>query len=419
MPAPSRASAAASPWFSDGAILVVANFVAALGNYGFQAVMRRHLAWSEFGYLNAIGSLILFAGVPMTAASLAMTHQLARVPRGEGHAERAAELQAISLQALRRLTGIICVLALLLLVPAARFLDLPRLSLAGLALLWIPMNLWSATGCAWCAGLGRFRLLAALLIATALVRVGFGAAAVRVDPVAEAGLCASIAAAGVTAVVAIIGPHQRLGISLRRLFLRGENLRFGAAALAVAFGTFFFLQGDLLIAARNFPGNELGRYSGAGLLARTVIWASLPLLTVYFTRRSEPVPAPAMVRWLPRLYLAMIVLGVGAVWLLRRPLLASLLGVHDDAPLADLTGRFTLVELPLGALQLLGYHYLAARRLGESLAFGLCALGTMAVLDCLGNNPVAMLDTLAASGAASLVILGALGLVRRVWMERP
>src|SRR5476651_747905 len=87
-------------WISDGMILTGANFLAAVGNYLFQAVMRRHLSWSEFGYLNATLSLILFAGVPLTAASQTLTHHLAQI-RATGDGEKMRRLQAASLKLLR------------------------------------------------------------------------------------------------------------------------------------------------------------------------------------------------------------------------------------------------------------------------------------------------------------------------------
>src|SRR5271163_2193992 len=124
MPSPVRTNTFPPAWLSDGLLLTAANFVAALGNYLFQALMRRHLPWSEFGYLNATLSLILFAGVPLTAASQTLTHHLAQIGAGE----KRDLLQAASLKLLRRLTWILFAVCLLLLYPVTGFLHFPRMS---------------------------------------------------------------------------------------------------------------------------------------------------------------------------------------------------------------------------------------------------------------------------------------------------
>src|SRR3984957_10489700 len=103
MLSPARTNTFPPAWLSDGLLLTSANFVASLGTYFFQALMKRHLSWSEFGYLNATLSLILFAGVPLTAASQALTHHLAQI-RARGNEEKIAELQAASLKLLRYFT---------------------------------------------------------------------------------------------------------------------------------------------------------------------------------------------------------------------------------------------------------------------------------------------------------------------------
>ena len=398
-------------WLSDGLILTIANFVAALGNYFFQALMRRHLSWSEFGYLNATLSLILFAGVPLTAASQTMTHHLAQIG-AEGRAEKIARLQAASLKLLRHLTWIIFGLCVLLIPPLTEYLRFPRMSLAWAGLLWIPVNLWSTLGGAWCAGLSRFRLLAVLLVATAFLRFAAGAVAVSYYPWAEAGIGASILSGVVLASIAVFSPHHATAASLRQVMLQRDWLIYGGAALAVAFGTLVFLQGDQIIAQRHFPGEQLGRYTGAGLLGRTVVWASLPVLTVYFTRRSGHHAALVSPVRLLVVYLGMLIAGAIGIFIVRAPLLQLFLGVHD-ADLSSMTARFAFAMVPIGILQAMGYHYLAARRLTECIAFAGCAIAYLTALSTFGQTPVLMLNTMTDCASTSIVLLGLITLARR------
>jgi len=399
-------------WLTDSVILTAANLLAAVANYLFQAVMRRHLSWSEFGYLNATIGLIMFAGVPLTAASQTVTHHLALIG-ATGDAEKMQRLQAASLKFLRHLTWVLFAASLVLLYPVADFLRFPRMSLAWVALLWVPVNLWSTLGGAWCAGLSRFRLYASLLILAGVVRLVAGAIIVKLYPWAEAGIFACILSGLVLAFVVAVNPHHGTAARLRQTLFDRDLIIYGMAAFAVSFATFVFLQGDQIIAQRHFPGVELGRYSGAGLLGRAIVWASLPVLIVYFTRRSGHDPAhrsPSHLLWA---YLALI--GTGAVFLivLKVPLLFLLLGTHDDPGLSAMTTQFALTMVPIGILQALGYHYLAARKIPECLVFGVCGLAYLVVIAVYGRTPSLMLGWMAEAAVASIVVLGLLALVRR------
>jgi O-antigen/teichoic acid export membrane protein len=399
-------------WLSDGLILTVANFVAALGSYFFQALMRRHLSWPEFGYLNATLSLILFAGVPLTAASQTMTHHLAQMG-ALGRAEKVEQLQAAGLKLLRHLTWIVLALCMLLLPPLAAYLRFPRASLAWAGLLWIPVNLWSTLGSSWCAGLNRFRLLSGLIIGAALLRLVAGAIAVSFYPWAEAGIAATIISGVVLGSIAVFSPHHATASSLRQIMLQRDWLIYGLAALAVAFGTLAFFQGDQILAQRHFPGEQLGRYTGAGLLGRTIVWASAPILTVYFTRRSGHHAGLTSPTPLLGIYLGMLAAGAVGILLLRDELLQLLLGVKD-ADLSTMTARFALAMVPIGILQAMGCHSLATRRLPECLAFAACAVAYLAALSIHGQTPSLMLNVMSLGATVSVVLLALLSAVSRI-----
>ncbi len=399
-------------------ILTAANLLGAAANYLFQAVMRRHLSWSEFGYLNTTIGVIMFAGVPLTAASQTVTHHLALVRAG-GDPEKLERLQAASLKFLRHLTWFLFAISLIFLYPVASYLRFPRMSLAWVALLWIPINLWSTLGGAWCAGLSRFRLYAFLLILTGIVRLMAGDLIVRVYPWAEAGIVGCLLAGLVLASVVALSPHHGTAARLRQTLFDRELIIYGIAAFAVSFAAFVFLQGDQIIAQRHFPGVELGRYSGAGLLGRAIVWASLPVLIVYFTRRSGHDPAhhdsPTRLLWA---YLALVGMGAIALIVLKKPLLLLLLGAHDPG-LDEMTTQFAFTMIPIGVLQALGYHYLASRKILECLVFGGCGFVYLVLLAVYGLTPSLMLLWMALASCASIFLLGVLALIRKFSAAKP
>jgi O-antigen/teichoic acid export membrane protein len=401
---------AASVWLSDSVILTGATLLAAASNYLFQAWMRRHLSWSEFGYLNTTLSLILFAGVPLTAASQTVTHHLALINAG-GDPEKMARMQAASLKFLRYLTWALFALCLALIHPVSAFLRFPRASLVWMALLLVPVNLWSALGGAWCSGLSAFRLLSCLVILTAIVRLVAGGILVSFFPEAESGLAATMLSGLVLAAVVAVSPHHGTAARLRVALRNRELLSYGGAALAVSFGALAFLQGDQILAQRYFPGDELGRYSGAGLLGRAIVWVSLPVLTVYFTRRSGHDGTRPSPRHLLGIYLGMIVGGAIFLLLFRVPLLSLLLGAHDPG-LDRLTSQFALAMIPIGLLQALGCHFLASRQIPESLAFGACGSAYLVALAWYGATPTLMLGVMSGAATVSIALLGLMFLVR-------
>jgi len=217
----------------------------------------------------------------------------------------------------------------------------------------------------------------------------------------------------VLASVVALSPHHGTAARLRQTLFDRELIIYGIAAFAVSFATFVFLQGDQIIAQRHFPGLELGRYSGAGLLGRAIVWASLPVLIVYFTRRSGHDPAyhksPARLLWA---YLTLVLMGAGALIVLKQPMLLLLLGAHDPG-LDTMTTRFALTMVPIGILQALGYHYLAARKILECLVFGGCGLAYLVLLAIFGRTPSLMLGWMAAASSGSILLLGVLALIRR------
>ncbi|MCE0482953.1 MAG: hypothetical protein LV479_01795 [Methylacidiphilales bacterium] len=399
-----------SSWLSDGVLLVSANLVAAVANYLFQATMKRSLSWSEFGYLNSTVSLIIFTSLPLTAASQTMTHHLAQVHKRD-EPEKIAELQAASLKLLRRLTWVIFALSALLIYPVSEFLRFPRFSLAGIGLLWIPVILWSALGGSWCSGLSRFRLLAGLLILSAVIRLVAGAIAAHFYPWAESGLIATILSGVAMAAVALFSPHHATPARMRAILFQRTFLAYGAASLAVTFAAYVFLHGDQIIAQRYFPGEELGRYTGAGLLGRAIIWACVPLLTVYFTHRSGHDSTRPVTNRLPWFFLALLVTGVIFVALFRGLLLRIFLGEHD-ASMDAYAARFAVNILPIGVLQLLGTHCLAARRLPECLLIGLCGIIYLFAMILFGVTPSDMLTCMGLVPTISLLVVGGFMLAR-------
>jgi hypothetical protein len=78
-----------------------------------------------------------------------------------------------------------------------------------------------------------------------------------------------------------------------------------------------------------------------------------------------------------------------------------------------MTARFAFAMVPIGILQAMGYHYLAARRFTECLAFAGCAVAYLVALATCGQTPDLMLGTMAQVASGSVVLLALITLARR------
>src|SRR5215471_10049269 len=106
---------------SSGALLSAVGFLSGMGNYAFQAIVSRNLAQSgEYGLANSALSFTVLLGLPVSIASFAITHYIARFAFA-GDDARLHNLLAGCRQFLFRLTLFGSVLAIALVKPLSVF----------------------------------------------------------------------------------------------------------------------------------------------------------------------------------------------------------------------------------------------------------------------------------------------------------
>ena len=112
----------------DGAGLTACTFIAALGNYGFQCVLGRHLPLAEYGLANAAFGAVFLLTLPVLAASSALIHYIARF-RARGQEAHLRGLLAGARSGLLVLGVSGLLFTLVLVKPLTSFCDFPRSSL--------------------------------------------------------------------------------------------------------------------------------------------------------------------------------------------------------------------------------------------------------------------------------------------------
>ncbi len=385
----------------SGVILSVLTFLANLGNMVFVAMMLRLLSTSEFGWANGVMSIVGFLGLPLTIATTALTHYIARF-KTSGDTARLQGLLAGCQKFLLHLTMAGSLLVLVVIKPLSSFFGLPRTTLTLVALVCVLTTLWGSLATALCQGMAWFKRFAFIGLLAAVLRLVFGWFAMKKWPMAECAVLASAIMVLANLVLffwkselshpgAPVSPWNR------------DLLRFFIVSAACIGGTFFFNQGDMLVATRNFPA-MLGVYSTAEKLALALPLAVGPLLTVLFSHRSSQAARSAVREQFRLLGLYAITLLVGAFCLyLLRDFCVRILGGLPAA--ADLIGRLALTMVFVGLNQSLGMWALASRWFRVSLLYGALGLTYWLVLLSFGHTVDTLLRVMPIAAAAALVIL--------------
>ncbi len=394
-------SAPAGNLLQSGVIFFLANFVSLLGQAAFQAIIGRQLDRGEFGLVNSTISFIGLLGLPLVIATTAVTHYIARF-NFSGDDARLQGLLAGCRKFLFHLTLAGSIIAVILVIPLSNFFHFPRATLMLVALGCVLAGLWGSFVTALCQGLAWFKRLAAIGLLGVFLRISFGWLTTKFWPLAELAVLAS--AVMLLANFALFFWRKDFPRRTDTVISpwTGEFIQFLIVSAACLFGTYCFIQSDLLVAQRYFSSMELGNYSAAGLLARALPMSVAPLLTVLFTHRSGQSHGDALPEQLKLLglYAASLICGAVVMFGLRYFLVKLIFG--KPAPeSAEMIGRFVATMVFVGLLQSLGMWSLASRWIKLALFYGGLGLAYWITLLCFGKSPTDLLRVMpVAAGTA-------------------
>ena len=341
--------------------LTAAGLLSGLGNYLFQGIIGRQLNREEYGLVNTTLSFAGFLSLPLATATFAVTHYIARF-NFSGDDERLHELLTGCRRFLRNLTFVGTFIAVILVIPLSNFFHFPRVGLMVVVLLCVVAGLWSAFATAFCQGLAWFGRLAIIGLLAVLLRILYGWLATMIWPVAEA--AASASAVMLLAYVLVLVWRKDFPRRTEKIVSpwTREFGQFLMVSAAYVFGTYCFVQSDLLVAQRNFGGTSVGAYSAAGLLARALPMVLTPLLTVLFTHRSGQRHGDALREQLKLIGLYAVGLIGGAIVLfVLRDFCVRLIFGKPAPEAAAMILRFATTMVFVGLLQALSTWSLASR----------------------------------------------------------
>jgi O-antigen/teichoic acid export membrane protein len=386
-------------FWRGGLIFTIANLFVGLGNLGFSSLIGNRLQKEgDFGLVTTTLGFMGLLGLPLSMATMAITHYIARF-NFTGEDARLHALLAGCHKFLLRLTIGGSLLAVILIEPLSDFFHFPR-HLMVIVLVSVLAGLWGGFATALCQGMAWFKRLALIGILTVVLRLAFGGLVVWKFPTPEWAVLAtgvSTLAFGVLLFwkkdlawprTAAISPWDR------------EFILFFIVAAAYTIGGWCFNQGDLLLVQRRFSSADFGSqrdaFTAAGIFARSLPMSVAPLLTVLFTHRSSThTHGREALRdqfKLISLYTLGVVAGAAGLLLLRSFWLALL-------------GQLTWTMVFISLMQAFASWALASRWLKLSLLYGGLGLAYWLTLLLLGRTFAALLGIMPVAAALALALL--------------
>lgn len=174
----------------SGIILTVVSFLANLLNLVFLGVIRRQLSTSEFGLASTLLPIATFLTLPLTIATTALTHYIARFNATRDTA-RLQGLLAGCQKFLFHLTIAGSILVALVIKPLSVFFHIPRLTLTLAVLCCVLATLWGSLATALCQGMAWFKRFAFIGLLGAALKLLFAWWTTRTWPLAEFALLAT------------------------------------------------------------------------------------------------------------------------------------------------------------------------------------------------------------------------------------
>ncbi len=396
----------------SGIVFSAISLLTGVVNYGFQGIIGRQLERGEYGLVNTTLSFSQLLSLPNVFAITAVTHYIARF-NYSGDKERLDGLLTGCRRFLRHLTVAGSFIAVVLVKPLSDFFHFPRASLMVVALIYVLAGLWNSYATAFCQGLSWFKRLALIGLLAAILRILVGGVATKIWPVAEGAVFASVVMLAVGYLFLLFWKKDfppRTGVAISPW--TWEFIQFLVVSAACIFGTYFFSQGDLLVAQRNFGGINLGVYSAAGQLARALPMVVAPLLTVLFAHRSGQDHGDALREQLKLLglYAAGLIGGAIVLYVLRDFCVKLIFGKPTPESAAMIV-QFAATMVFVGLLQALGMWSLASRWTKIALLYGALGLAYWIILLCLGKSSADLLHVMPMAAGVAFCVLFSVWLI--------
>ncbi len=388
----------------SGIIFTAISFVTSFGNMAFQAVLARNLKGvGDYSEANsALSGLMPLIGLLPLVATFSVTHYIAHFnTRGDN-----AQLQGLLMgcrKVLFWLTIFGSILAIIIIKPLSDFFGYKE----GVMLVTLAstlLGLWASFATALCQGLAWFKRLALIGFLAMLLRILFGWFVTLKWPMPETAVLPT--AFALLANLVLLFWRKDLALHGEPISPWNRELaKYFAVSAPFVLANYCFFQGDYLVANKYFGKGEFDAYTAAGMLARALPFAILPMLSVLFTSRSGHRTGGIVSEQLKLIGLTSLALILGAICLFpMRVFCLKVLGKYTPEA-SGMVGQFAMTMVFVGLLQSLAYWSLASRWLKISITYGVLGVAYWLTLFLLGKTPQDLLRVMPIAAGTAFAIL--------------
>ncbi|HVD04247.1 MAG TPA: hypothetical protein VNF75_08985 [Candidatus Dormibacteraeota bacterium] len=394
-----------------GVLLVVAGGVAGILNLLFNVVVARGGGVGAYGAIGPLLMLGTVAGLLATGLGFGVARAAALAPKSPQHLVQMA-FRAVLPWVLPTL--ILAVLA----VPIARFLHLSSPIPVLIVTLLAAVSVGGAAVSGLLIGLRRFRVIASLMIGSAILRLGLGFLLGRGGGAVDGSILASI--------IPVLG-SMLLGLTILLLWRRSSDGAEGAdrpgepeggghtgfVGALIAGGLWTVWGVPVLIARHALGSTGAGDFAASQLLAGGIIWVTAPVVTAFYPtivrhRNTSPIVIGAIGT------LGIALLGLVALTTVGPVLIERIYGGHFSGS----RGLLLVLAMSASATACATFACWAALARKRAMRLTLAFLGLALLLEVAWDGLVGNTETILAAGpllalALSGGTVGACALITR------
>jgi glycosyltransferase involved in cell wall biosynthesis/O-antigen/teichoic acid export membrane protein len=274
--------AAASRFWRQSVVLLLALSVLNASNYVFHVVVSRLLGPASYGSLASLLAVVLVLSVPFSVLQTVLAQRTAALAVAGGR-DRAVELAA---DAVKGLTPVALLFGAIVALAAPAFAFFLHLGVVSALLLapYVVLSMLASVPQGVLQGRLRFAALGAVMVGGVALRLGLGIGSVAAGAGVPGAVLATAVAPSVPLVAGLLllRPQRDTWRAMRRSLasFRGE---FAPAFLGLT-GFWLLAEIDIALGRHYLPHEVAGFYSSAGLLARALLFLPAAVSLVAFPR---------------------------------------------------------------------------------------------------------------------------------------
>ncbi len=267
-------------------VLVIASFLAALGNYFLQFIVGRKLGPDLYGSFASLTSLFLILSVFSGTLQL-MVVRIVSAYKASQQESRVLPLRAWLTKTFGLIGVVGSVLFLLLAKPISEWLNVTDINATRILAIVLLFYFILSANRGIIHGLQQFGHLSANIVVEVLVKVGVTIAAITYGYALSGAVSGIVGGILVAYVLSFISTRNIENKEKKPIRLRKDHLRFGVRMLLTSLSLTLLLSMDILFVNHYLRGEPAGWYSAVANLGRIIVFGTAAIAQVLLPLAAE------------------------------------------------------------------------------------------------------------------------------------